>query len=87
MTCDALLLSLQAYEPRIAVYGASLHNQEPDVAVAVGNWFATLDGESVDGAESASVCEAIGVLEAALDEESELIREHAEWALAQLATD
>ena len=28
--------TLQAYEPRIAVYGASLHNQEPDVAVAVG---------------------------------------------------
>jgi len=27
---------LKAYEPRIAVYGASLHQQEPDVAVAVG---------------------------------------------------
>jgi len=27
---------LKAYEPRIAVYGASLHPQEPDVAVAVG---------------------------------------------------
>ena len=26
----------QAYEPRIAVYGAALHQQEPDVAVAVG---------------------------------------------------
>ena len=27
---------LKAYEPRIAVYGAALHQQEPDVAVAVG---------------------------------------------------
>lgn len=27
---------IKAYEPRIAVYGASLHQQEPDVAVAVG---------------------------------------------------
>lgn len=27
---------LKAYEPRIAVYGASLHQQEPDVAVTVG---------------------------------------------------
>ena len=27
---------LKAYEPRIAVYGACLHQQEPDVAVAVG---------------------------------------------------
>ena len=27
---------LQAYEPRIAVYGAALHQQEPDVSVAVG---------------------------------------------------
>jgi len=27
---------LKAYEPRIAVYGTALHQQEPDVAVAVG---------------------------------------------------
>ena len=29
-------VDLQAYKPRIAVYGAALHQQEPDVAVAVG---------------------------------------------------
>ena len=34
MICD--LQPLQAYEPRIAVYGTALHQQEPDVAVAVG---------------------------------------------------
>ena len=27
---------LKAYEPRIAVYGASLHPQDPDIAVTVG---------------------------------------------------
>ena len=27
---------LKAYEPRIAVYGASLHTQDPDIAVTVG---------------------------------------------------
>ena len=29
-------VNFKAYEPRIAVYGAALHQQEPDVAVAVG---------------------------------------------------
>jgi len=36
MSTMAIKHILKAYEPRIAVYGASLHQQEPDVAVAVG---------------------------------------------------
>lgn len=36
MATMAIRHIIKAYEPRIAVYGASLHTQEPDVAVAVG---------------------------------------------------
>ncbi|XP_023335344.1 uncharacterized protein LOC111706663 [Eurytemora carolleeae] len=36
MASMAVKYLIKAYEPRIAVYGASLHQQEPDVAVTVG---------------------------------------------------
>lgn len=36
MSAMAIKHIVKAYEPRIAVYGASLHTQEPDIAVAVG---------------------------------------------------
>ncbi len=74
-----------AYTRGSAIRRAGYEGFKRNVAVAVGNWLATLDGGTDEEAESASVREAIGLLEAALDEESEVIREHAEWALAQLA--
>ena len=46
-----------------------------NVAVAIGNWLATLD-EPPD--------EAVGVLEAALEDKEALVREHADWALRQV---
>jgi epoxyqueuosine reductase len=45
-----------------------------NVAVAMGNWLG-----SVDEAPS----EAVAVLRQALEDESELVREHAAWALGQ----
>jgi HEAT repeat protein len=46
------------------------------VAVATGNWLAGLDGEGPE--------EAVAVLREALEDESELVREHAAWALGQI---
>jgi epoxyqueuosine reductase len=45
-----------------------------NVAVAIGNWIA-----SVEQAPE----EAVAVLRGALEDESELVREHAAWALGQ----
>jgi epoxyqueuosine reductase len=45
-----------------------------NVAVAMGNWLAGSDGEPPE--------EAVAVLREALEEESELVREHAGWALS-----
>jgi epoxyqueuosine reductase len=47
-----------------------------NVAVATGNWLAGLDGEGPE--------EAVAVLREALEDESELVREHAAWALGQI---
>ena len=47
-----------------------------NVAVAMGNWLA-----SVEDAR-----EAVALLEAALDEDGPLVREHAEWALRKTGT-
>lgn len=46
-----------------------------NVAVAMGNWLAGLEGEPPE--------EAIAVLRAAAEDESELVREHAAWALGR----
>ncbi|NNL29482.1 MAG: hypothetical protein HKO77_00590 [Gemmatimonadetes bacterium] len=64
-----------------------------NVAVAMGNWLASVAAETPDGevngrtsmrsAAGTSVAEAIAVLEAAADEGDALIREHAEWALSR----
>ena len=44
-----------------------------NVAVALGNWLSGMEGEPPE--------EAVEVLREALDDESELVREHAAWAL------
>lgn len=43
-----------------------------NIAVALGNWLASVDAPPE---------EAVAVLREALEDESELVREHAEWAL------
>ena len=48
-----------------------------NVAVAMGNWLASVD-ELPE--------EAVAVLEDALDDDEELVREHARWALKGLRT-
>lgn len=45
--------------------------------VAVGNWLAGMEGEPPE--------EAVAVLQEALEDEREMVREHAQWALRRQA--
>ncbi len=45
-----------------------------NVAIAIGNWLSSVDEPPV---------EAVAVLRSALEDEEELVREHAEWALTR----
>lgn len=86
-----------AYTRGSALRRAGYSGFKRNVAVAIGNWLASVaargtgggasGGTSIGSASAASVPEAISVLEAAMDEGDALIREHAEWALSRLQTD
>jgi len=55
-----------------AIRGAGYDGFRRNVAVAIGNWLASVDEPPA---------EAVAVLREALKDESELVREHAAWAL------
>ena len=59
-----------------AIRRAGYSGFKRNVAVAMGNWLAGIEGEPPE--------EAVVVLREALEGESELVREHAAWALRQI---
>jgi epoxyqueuosine reductase len=60
-----------------AIRRAGYEGFRRNVAVAIGNWLASVDEPSQD---------LVAVLRDALEDESELVREHAAWALGRVRT-
>jgi epoxyqueuosine reductase len=65
-----------AFSRGSAIRRAGYEGFRRNVAVALGNWLVGVEGEPPE--------EAVAVLRAALEDESELVREHAAWALGKL---
>ena len=63
-----------AFRRRSAIRRAGYAGFRRNVAVALGNWFASVDEPPE---------EAVAVLREVLEDGSELVREHAAWALEQ----
>ena len=64
-----------AFSGGSAIRRAGYAGFKRNVAVAMGNWLAALEGEPPE--------EAVAVLGEAIENEEELAREHAAWALGE----
>jgi epoxyqueuosine reductase len=68
-----------AFSRGSAIQRAGYEGFKRNVAVAMGNWLGGLELEPTE--------EAVAVLREALEDESELVREHAAWALSRVGVD
>jgi len=67
-----------AFSRGSAIRRAGYEGFKRNVAVAMGNWLAALGGDPPE--------EEVAALQEALEDESELVREHAAWALGRAGT-